>query len=212
MSNNSSLPTCASCKTLACYSGLKEKAPENCPMVIETDLLEQIKEDYRGEMIGNLACNSARIEAEGYCNWTRVEEIINFARRASYRRIGLAYCIGLRREAEKFNGIMLKNGFEMVSVVCKASATPKENIGLDDSEKVKPGHFEAMCNPVAQAKLLNKAKVDLKILLGLCVGHDSLFLHYAETPVTVLAVKDRVLAHNPLGAIYASHYFARRFN
>ncbi len=212
MSSNSSLPTCASCKTLACYSGLKEKAPENCPMVIETDLLKQTIEDYREKMTSTLACNSARIESKGYCNWTRVEEIINFARSANYKRIGLAYCIGLRREAEKFNEIMLKNGFEMVSVVCKTSATPKETIGIDDSEKVKPGHFEAMCNPVAQAKLLNKAKTDLKIMLGLCVGHDSLFLHYAEAPVTVLAVKDRVLAHNPLGAIYASHYFNRRFN
>ena len=27
-------------------------------------------------------------------------------------------------------------------------------------------------------------------------------IKYSETPVTVLAVKDRVLAHNPLGAVY----------
>lgn len=67
-----------------------------------------------------------------------------------------------------------------------------------------------MCNPIAQARLLNKAETDLKIILGLCVGHDSLFLSYAEAPVTVLAVKDRVLAHNPLGAIYAGYYFDKR--
>ena len=27
---------------------------------------------------------------------------------------------------------------------------------------------------------------------------------YSEAPVTVLAVKDRILAHNPLGAVYLS--------
>jgi len=65
-----------------------------------------------------------------------------------------------------------------------------------------------MCNPITQAEFLNKEKTDLNIVIGLCVGHDSLFMKYSEAPVTVLAVKDRVLAHNPLGAVYLadSHY------
>ena len=40
------------------------------------------------------------------------------------------------------------------------------------------------------------------VLLGLCVGHDSLFFKYTEAPCTVLAVKDRLLGHNPLAAVY----------
>jgi uncharacterized metal-binding protein len=59
-----------------------------------------------------------------------------------------------------------------------------------------------MCNPVLQALTVNEEKTDFNILLGLCVGHDSLFLKYAEAPCTVLAVKDRVLVHNPLAAVY----------
>ena len=61
-----------------------------------------------------------------------------------------------------------------------------------------------MCNPIAQAEIINEEKPDWVILLGLCVGHDTLFLKYCKQPVTVLAVKDRVLAHNPLAAIYLS--------
>ena len=38
--------------------------------------------------------------------------------------------------------------------------------------------------------------------LGLCVGHDSLFFRYSAAPCTVLAVKDRLLGHNPLAAVY----------
>ena len=34
---------------------------------------------------------------------------------------------------------------------------------------------EPMCNPIAQAQLLNRAQTQLNICLGLCVGHDSLF-------------------------------------
>jgi uncharacterized metal-binding protein len=67
-----------------------------------------------------------------------------------------------------------------------------------------------MCNPVVQAAILNKEKCDLDIMLGLCVGHDSLFIKYAEAPVTVFAVKDRLLAHNPLAALYQSSAYYRR--
>jgi uncharacterized metal-binding protein len=67
-----------------------------------------------------------------------------------------------------------------------------------------------MCNPVYQAKLLNDEKVDLNVLLGLCVGHDSLFFKYGEAPTTVLAVKDRVTGHNPLAAIYLADSYYKR--
>jgi uncharacterized metal-binding protein len=68
-----------------------------------------------------------------------------------------------------------------------------------------------MCNPIGQALLLNNENTDLNIILGLCVGHDSLFIKYSNAPVTVFAVKDRVLAHNPLGALYlADSYYKDR--
>jgi uncharacterized metal-binding protein len=52
--------------------------------------------------------------------------------------------------------------------------------------------------------VVNDTKCDFNVLLGLCVGHDSLFLKYAKAPSTVLAVKDRVMGHNPLAAVYLS--------
>jgi len=67
-----------------------------------------------------------------------------------------------------------------------------------------------MCNPIFQAKLLNQSETELNILLGLCVGHDALFFKHAETPTTVLAVKDRVTGHNPLAAIYLSDSYYRK--
>ena len=90
----------------------------------------------------------------------------------------------------------------MISVVCKVGRVPKEKIDVRDDQKVAIGSFESMCNPVLQALTVNEEKTDFNILLGLCVGHDSLFLKYAEAPCTVLAVKDRVLVHNPLAAVY----------
>ena len=69
-----------------------------------------------------------------------------------------------------------------------------------------------MCNPIGQAMVLNEAGTDFNIMLGLCVGHDTLFFKYIEGPVTVLAVKDRVTGHNPLGPIYcAKGYYKKKF-
>ncbi len=90
----------------------------------------------------------------------------------------------------------------MVSVVCKAGRTPKERIGLQEHQKILPGSFEPMCNPIYQAHIVNDEKVDFNILMGLCVGHDSLVIKHLDAPVTILAVKDRLMGHNPLAAVY----------
>jgi len=97
--------------------------------------------------------------------------------------------------------IFTYNDFETESIICKVGGISKDTVNLSDT---KP-----MCNPITQAKFLNKAKTDFNVVVGLCVGHDSLFIKYSEAPVTVLAVKDRVLAHNPLGAVYLADGFYR---
>ena len=67
-----------------------------------------------------------------------------------------------------------------------------------------------MCNPIAQAELLNSQDTQFNICLGLCVGHDSLFYQYSKALVTTLVVKDRVLAHNPAGAVYCSEGYYKK--
>jgi uncharacterized metal-binding protein len=139
---------------------------------------------------------------------TRIEETAEFARRMGYRRLGLAFCAGLQEEARTLARILEAHGFEVVSVVCKAGAVPKESIGIQDDEKVRIGQFESMCNPIAQAAVLNAEDAEFNIVVGLCVGHDSLFLKYANAPCTVLVAKDRVLAHAPAAALHtASSYY-----
>ena len=51
------------------------------------------------------------------------------------------------------------------------------------------------------------------MVFGFCVGHDSLFIKYSKAPVTIIGVKDRILGHNPLAAIYTanSYYNGRLF-
>ena len=194
--------TCAMCATKGCETGKLDKAPLNC--LCREEEQEAVKERYLDAENKKLAYCSALTEAEGYCQKTRLEEIMDFARRCEYKRLGLAFCVGLAKEANVLCKILACNGFEVHSAACKNGSIPKEFLGIKDSEKVVPGTYEPMCNPIGQAVFLNKAQTELNIILGLCVGHDSLFIKHSDAPVTVFAVKDRVLAHNPLGALYLS--------
>jgi len=62
-----------------------------------------------------------------------------------------------------------------------------------------------MCDPIGQAIILNSCETDLNIICGLCMGHDILFSKYSKAPVTTFIVKDRVLAHNPVG-VFNKYY------
>jgi uncharacterized metal-binding protein len=135
---------------------------------------------------------------------------MEFARGIGATRLGIATCVGLIREANLLQEILEANGFQVSSVCCKVGSIPKEDIGLSDAEKVRPGQFEALCNPIGQAELLNEAATELNIAVGLCVGHDSLFFKHSAAPVTVLVAKDRVTGHNPVAALYTSHSYYRR--
>ncbi len=197
---------CAYCKDKYCQTGDIEDANKNCPSH-EQELIEEVKALYLEEKNALLSYQSALVESSGYCQKTRLEETIDFAKRCGFKKLGIVFCVGLSHEAQVLAKILKEHHFEVVSVVCKNGSIPKEHIGIKENEKIRPHTYEAMCNPIMQAKLLNKAKTELNVILGLCVGHDSLFIKYSEALVTTFAVKDRVLAHNPLGAIYLENSY-----
>lgn len=190
--------SCALCSIHACSSGDLENAPKKCPSVDEK--MKGIKELYSDEENYKIAKASAVVVSEGYGKKTRLEETMDFANKCGYKKIGLAFCIGLVNESKVVSKVLTYNGFEVSSVICKNGHVSRELIGINNTKV-------AMCNPIGQAKFLNESKTDLNIILGLCVGHDSLFIKYSEAPVTVFAVKDRVLCHNPLGVVYQAESY-----
>ncbi|MGL5677009.1 MAG: DUF1847 domain-containing protein [Cellulosilyticaceae bacterium] len=202
---------CGKCQLKGCLEKNPAKMPGNvCPSNNEA-LQQKAKELHTGDDL-TIAVQSALVEAEGNCNWTRVEEIIHFAKKCNYQRIGIAFCTGLHEETKNFIRVLEHHGLEVVSVVCKNGAVLKGFLGIPQEEKETYVKNDIMCNPIGQALVLNEAKTDLNILVGLCVGHDTLFMKHAEAPMTVFAVKDRVLCHNPVGALYqVDGYYKKKF-
>ena len=147
---------------------------------------------------------ASEVEAEYYGEINRIQEIILFSQKMGYKKLGIAFCAALSEEAAKLSQI-LENYFEISTVNCNVCGVEKSEMGAMESDKVGP----ISCNPIEQAEVLNAANTDLNLLLGLCVGHDALFIKYSQAPVVPVAAKDRVIAHNPLGALYCSAIFKR---
>lgn len=185
---------CALCEQKKCREG------KDCS-TIKADV------EYTGRNLESMKI-SAQIESRYYMEKTRLEELILYAGGMGYEKLGIAFCIGLEKEAKVIHKILAQD-FKVFSVCCKVCGIDKDSYGL---EKLHNSGFEAVCNPMGQALVLNNEKTDLNVILGLCIGHDILFTQHSQAPVTTLAVKDRVLAHNPLGAIYSNYYLKHRFN
>ncbi len=215
-------PACARCPYTTeerLCSTLPGKGLPSCPTA-DIELLEKAQIEFENQFIKEFARQASIQEGEGYRNRgqqntcpepckPRLLEIVEFAGKMGFRKLGLAFCIGLSREAEAVEEFLSAKEFEVVSVICKAGRIKKEFIGVKDREKIMPGTDESMCNPIFQAMVLNKAQTEFNIMIGLCVGHDSLFLKYSDALCTVLAVKDRISAHNPLAAVYTLKSYYR---
>jgi len=215
-------PQCALCsvKKPACRIP-GGHAPDFCPTINLSKVVDSATEAYNSPDVAKFAKMASIQEAECYTSRhvqpyvmhpikPRVQEVCEFAHKMGYKKLGVAFCGGLNNEAKTLNKILVAQGFEVVSVCCKVGVNPKETLGIAEEEKIRIGQFESMCNPIAQASILNHSDVEFNVLVGLCVGHDSLFFKYANAPTTVLVAKDRVTGHNPVAALYSTgNYYAR---
>ncbi|MGI6574308.1 MAG: DUF1847 domain-containing protein [bacterium] len=220
------LPTCAKCKIKNAEKACRVeggKGPAFCPTKMMKEVVEQARKQYsipevrefaRQASIQEAECYDKRDQIKPYVKHPikpRLQEICEFAQKMGYKKLGIAFCSGLHTEAAALTRVLESYGYEVVSVICKIGCTPKEEIGITEQQKINIGEPETMCSPITQAEVLNTARTDFNIVLGLCVGHDSLFFKYAQAPTTVFAVKDRVMGHNPLAAIYTLDSYSERF-
>ena len=131
------------------------KAPPFCPTVNRAEVIEKALEELKKPDIREFALQASIQEGEGYADRElgyakarplkpRILEIVEFAGKMKYSKIGLVFCIGLRKEAKVVESILAVNGFTVVSGLCKMGRVSKETIGVRDDQKIKIGCFEAM--------------------------------------------------------------------
>jgi len=179
-------------------------------MQSDKDILNEAFELYKkDESIKKATKNASIVEAKGYIVWPRLKDTIEYAKLMGYKKLGLAFCIGLLDEAQKVGKILERYDFIVSSVCCKTGGLKKTDVGVPEEFTMvsKTGYAIGFttCNPAAQALLLNKAKTDMNIIIGLCVGHDITFTKLSDAPVTTLIAKDRSSNHSPASILYTRY-------
>ena len=230
MSESKQKPSCSSCSSVwqkqgatNCWSepGSGPARPGYCPSNEYAAIIDESFAAYKGDDFdARLAQVAAKVEGLCYqpvpgsdavnARWTRVEDTVALAKMMGFKKIGIATCIGLLSETQSLVTILAAQGFEPFSACCKAGSIDKMELGLSESNKVRPNSFEPACNPIAQARILNNRGMEMNIIMGLCVGHDMLFSKYSDAPVTTLVAKDRVTGHNPVAALYGQNFYYKR--
>lgn len=201
--------SCIDCAVTNC--NLQDKQyPSFCLTThMDEGILEDAMKLYKEDENHRSMIAAGEIEHDYYLKYTRIEEIMEYARKMGMKKLGIATCVGLINESRKLASILRYNGFEVYGVGCKTGVQKKTDVGIPERCNAIG---ENMCNPILQAKILNAEKTELNIVVGLCVGHDSLFYKYSDALVTTAVTKDRVTGHNPVAAIYgADSYFKKRF-
>ena len=201
--------SCAKCKVKSCY--FSGEILESCPL--SEQLLKEAVKEYLKPLISRIYLAAAEVEKRAYSQnkhglkpvKPRVLELMEFLKICGFKKVGIAFCIGLSSEAERLTKVLEENGFEVFSVVCKCGGVDKEELEIPEEFKLRGGR-ETACNPILQAKILNEYGTDVNIIVGLCIGHDMLFTMYSRAPVTTFIVKDRLTGHNPAVALYSSYY------
>ena len=207
-------PQCAKCGILRCGSkDMSMKVPPSCPtekyrhlagVTVEKLKLPENRAVNKGwlDVMSRILDPERSKEKNG---WTRIDEIMQYARARGMKKLGIATCYALLPESKSLTEILENNGFTVVSVACLCGE-------LDPGEIDMPGNI--ICNPILQAEILDREKTELNLMVGLCVGHDILFLRHIKGETTPFVVKDRALGHNPVAALYLNQnpFFKDRFN
>ena len=107
--------SCIDCAVKNCDK-MDKSYPEFC---LTTNLNQEVYREamacYDEEENHKTMVAAAKVEYEHYCQYTRVEEIMAFAREIGAKKIGIATCVGLLKESRTLAAIMRAHGFEEVN-------------------------------------------------------------------------------------------------
>lgn len=205
-------PRCDVCSEQGCKAGQPGKF-QLCPTNVSGIEKEEIIEKYNDPEISRVMHAAARTErgtlqmVNGVLTPVRprISEIMAFATEMGYKKIGVAFCLAARDEAQRLTKVLEARGFEVYSVMCRNFGITKEQIGTPKEDCIR-SETETVCNPLYQAELLNRAGTELNVVVGLCVGHDMMFNKHSTGLVTTLLVKDRMTCNNPAGPLYSGFF------
>jgi len=176
---------CTSCKTKKCRSA------ESCGL--ETFKKDDIINAYHEEENQLIIQAAARLVDNGKAGKiARLQELVEFIQNMKYKKVGLAYCFGMEKDAIEVKEYFRKNAISIRTVSCTVGGLPQDELNKESCI------HNVSCNPLGQAAQLNNEDTELVVIMGICLGHDILLHRNLKADFTTLVVKDRVYNNSPL--------------
>ena len=109
--------SCIDCAVANC-NHMDKEFPEFCitTKTITEDDINYVKECYAEEENKKSTIAAASVEYDNYCQMTRVQEIMDYAKRIGAKKLGIATCVGLLKESRMLAKIFRHHGFEVYGV------------------------------------------------------------------------------------------------
>jgi len=176
---------CTACADKQCRTGSACGAES----ADETEILARYRQDEKQAIVQA----AARLVDDGLAGQlSRLEELCRFIKDRNYRKVGMAYCYGMEKDALRIVRYLSANGIRVSAVSCTIGALPQSAVNSASSA------CGVSCNPLGQAAQLEAEGTDLAIQFGICLGHDILFTRAFPGDQTVLVVKDRIFGQRQL--------------
>ena len=110
--------SCADCGVINCHT-MAGEFPDYCVSLnITPEQYAEAMSCYDDPETHKLAIAAGEVEYEGFGKLTRVEETIMFARKMGAKKLGIANCAALIKEANTLARILRIHGFEVFGVTC----------------------------------------------------------------------------------------------
>lgn len=88
--------------------------------------------------------------------------------------------------------MLTDKGFTVAAVSCSVGGLKQSEVNSESCI------HKVSCNPLGRAEQLNGEKVELTLIVGICMGHDILLNRNLKMDFTTYVVKDRLHNHSPL--------------
>ena len=172
---------------------------------LNQEIIDESLKEYKKKKNQKVMQASAETEFEYYCQATRVEETMLWAKKLGAKKIGIASCVGLlKRRVGHWQQFFGKMVLRYMVLAVKPVKCQRQPLGL--TKDVMPLVLICVIRFCRQRYLIC-VKTDINIVMGLCVGHDSLFYKYSKALTTTLVTKVGVLGHNPVAALNCAHSY-----
>jgi len=175
---------CLNCKTKNCYNRSLKPKVRDC---LEVDYKEQIRLTPPQKKLISRANKATAKAFERKVNENfALTWLLGFIKEffGTEAVVGIASCLGSVGQAGRIVKAFEAEGIKTAVATCKLGG-----LTIDAFDKDKRPYKHPGCNPIAQAKILNKLNVSVVILVSLCIGHDMIFIKNCKSYVIPFMTK-----------------------